>query len=1037
MSDFDTTCQQLQSIFNQFCSTQSPSEELLQEINNIPKQPQLILPILSILENQPNTKIGKLCATQINNLLRNEKNYDDSQLGEIFQKIFIILPNIQEDITRIILLDYLLKKSVENEEILNQLIQLSFHYLENQPTVKAAIHIWGLIMPIPKAYEPNIEFIYSNLFPIAINALHAEDQSTRLEAYEFFAYGFTTCVENDEQGRFITPEFCQTVTDEIVTCIQPLVESIQSENEITAFCRNLSTIIESSHDYAQDYLIQTIFEPLMSYIAEESVPCQLKLPMLLPIVSMLVDFGIEFAESLPTFIPIVINLSVELARENPEEGVYEKTNSFFENATLSLEDAELTDENGTPLTAITVYMPHIEELIGLQEPAGYLTIFLIFTSILAANPATVIELYDDIEGMIEASLAEENELLIDAALNFLLSLVNEAPTTAVHIQSKFEPILIQLISSLENITLGNLALYVLYRIYQESETEPENSLESLQFLMSMFESDNQIRHEYTFNALSALIQHMQTIPEDVYPTVKPIIEQLISSGEGAIGSAIEGYGAFATVNPYIIAEDLGSIIDVLHSALQQQDIDLIDAALTTSLNIFEPFCETLSEQIPAFFEASFAIAKRVSSVDEEEDAEQGEAEGLDVEEGNEEADRLSQLQEKKEFICGEALTLSTLLFRLVPTALADHAQELQETIQQFLFLDKPSTIITATKASPDFIIGFTQIGQNPAEFFKSILENFASSSDEDTLSEFWNALSFCYHALPNDLSLELAEPTMEIVIKILAGQHSIYNRGSKNGTLLKPDLVQPILVMVEEVLIQTGENFAPFIDQTVQGITRLLEDKNPVDRCLALVTLSMIASYFPDQEELIQIIAERLSTEASQTYQGVKFSVFLAYHFLTLANKAIVQEIAPQLLNMAIEAIKDSDSSNQNSLNAAVLWGTLVEQFELSPSQEDLEAIFTAIPAQAHNYLLKANAIFVYYGLNRWPELIAPHALPTAVTVLGSDDITQRWIPTPVAIALAQIIANAEEGAAEEIACHNQLQISNYRRHIEQLQHEA
>ena len=1034
MSDLESTCQHIQGLFTQYLNTQSPTPELLEEVNNIPKQPELIFPMLVLLENNQDPKIERLCATQVNNFMRNSKVYEQNQIDEIFDKLFNALVNVQDDITRNVLVDLAIKESQDKEQILNQLVQLSMQYLQNQPTAKTALRIWGAIMPNPRAYEPNTEFIYTNLVPVAIAALHAEDKSTRLEAYDFFAYGLTTCLNNDEEGQVFTAEYCQSITDEIVTCIQPLIESVQDETEINAFCNNVSIIIDTSYDFAESYLIQAIFEPLITYIGTDGLSSKLKLPLLTPVVSILNSFGIEFADSLPAFIPIVIKLAVEVAHENPEEGLYKRTSSFFEKATIALEDADLTDDSGATLTAMNIYMPSIEELIGLQEAEGLLAVFLIFTSILNINPATVIDLYDDIEGMIETSLGEENELLIESALEFLTNIIYEAPTTAAHIQTKFEPILIELVNSLENITLGNQALLVLMQIYECSETEPADIQTTLQFLMSMFSSDNQIRHEYTFKALSSLIQHMDEIPEDIYPAVKPIIDELISSGEGAIGSAIEGFGAFAAKEPYIVAEDLESMMGVILSALQQTDINLIHSAVITCQNLFEPFCETLAEQVPTFFEASLAIANRISAEDDEEEiAEEGGAQ-FDVEEGNEEADRLSELVENKQTVCGEALILSTLLFRLAPAALASHAQELQEIIQRFLSLDKPVTIQLAIKASPDLIIGLAQIGQNPAELFKSLIENFGASDDEDTISEFWNGVSFCFHVLPHEVSLELAESSMEIVTSILNGSYSVYNRSNKDGALLKPGLVQQMLVMVEEVLIQTGENFAPFIEATVQGISRLLDDKNPVDRALALVTLSMIASYFPAHEDLIHLVFERLQAEVEQSYQEVKASVFLAYHFLTLANKAAVQEIAPQLLAMAIEAVKDPDGSTQYSLNAGVLWCTLIQQFEIEPSQEDLEAIFSVIPAQAHNNLLKANAIFIYYAINKWPEIITPHALTTAVTVLGSDDVTQTWIPQPVAVTLAQIIANAEEGAAEAVACHNQLEILNYRRHMEQLQ---
>ena len=1040
MADFEqATCQHLRELFQQLSSA-SPPQNVLDEIRTIPTNPNLIFPLLANLETETDVILSNRFALQISNFMRKIDYYTKrGQSDEIFGKVFSILPILNNDLSRNCLIDRLGECSMETPAIIEHLVALSLQFFENPQLIKAAFHIWNTI--IIRAYEANTDFIYSRLIPAAIAALRSTDKNTRIEAYSFMGESLVVCAQNDEENAFFNPETFGSLVTEIQTTFTHIIQVLKDESELFIFSKNVEQILKyMPMDYIENYFVNPLFEQFTVFLSADELSSQFKRHILLPLDIIMIQFAGTVVQQIPACIPGIINLTVVLAKENPEEGLYKNTETFFEHAAIAFEEGGITNDDGEIVTAMSFFMPIIQELIETEDPAALLVIFLIFNSVVSSNPAEIMDIYEDIEtNIVIASFESEDSDLIDAALTFLENLAIEAQSMALHLQTTFEPILIEFISSNEENPITNKAIQVLSTIYDASESSPEDISHSIEFLLSLFESAETYRHELAFNAIINLLKYSSDVPEGLYDALKPIITELISSGEGAVGPAILGFSAFALVDPRAIEEDLPQMIEVIKTTLQNHDVpELVDFSLQALLNLIEPFIETLSPMIPELYQISLAVFEAFFSNEEDDFGEEEEEfmadDVLSLEQANEEADREGEIYRNRTNIASKAFLLCCLLLRFANEELSSsEAAKICEYLIRLMDKDSGDSVSEASRCLTDIVIGTSAVNFDIRPTIREYLANYNTISYSKAISDFWEGLSYGYRSLPHDAAIELTPDIMDIVLSLLNGESSVYNRNNQNGNLPKTEIEQQLLVMIEEIIIQTGEEFAAFLEKTFNVLLRCLEDTNKVSKGHAIRTLSFLSSFFPQHPELAQKAFEQVATLAEETFPEVRSTMFLSYHFITLANKEIVQEIAPQLLQMAMEAMKESESSYQLSDNASILWCTLVQTFQVVPSQADFDLLFSIFPTSAHNYMLRANSIFLHYALNTWPEIITPHALSTAVTVLGSDDVTQTFIPREIAIVLAQIVSTAGEGEPEEIAHYNQLQIHYLKKHIAEL----
>lgn len=179
-------------------------------------------------------------------------------------------------------------------------------------------------------------------------------------------------------------------------------------------------------------------------------------------------------------------------------------------------------------------------------------------------------------------------------------------------------------------------------------------------------------------------------------------------------------------------------------------------------------------------------------------------------------------------------------------------------------------------------------------------------------------------------------------------------------------------------------------------------------------------------------ICELAEKDLDVNYNDVKINLFQAFNFLAWANKELVAPRANTLVNLAMEMIKNEEINETTKFDPAVLWASLIELYELSPSMEELEAVINVLPGCAHDYQLKYSAHFASFLMQKYPNAIQGEPIVRfATTIIGSDDALFEYIDPNDLVLLAQAINSADPELVKTIANNNESQLQYIKEHME------
>ncbi|EAX99921.1 hypothetical protein TVAG_159410 [Trichomonas vaginalis G3] len=178
-------------------------------------------------------------------------------------------------------------------------------------------------------------------------------------------------------------------------------------------------------------------------------------------------------------------------------------------------------------------------------------------------------------------------------------------------------------------------------------------------------------------------------------------------------------------------------------------------------------------------------------------------------------------------------------------------------------------------------------------------------------------------------------------------------------------------------------------------------------------------------------ICELAEKDLDVNYNDVKINLFQAFNFLVWANKELVAPRANTLVNLAMEMIKNEEINETTKFDPAVLWASLIELYELSPSMEELEAVINVLPGCAHDYQLKYSAHFASFLMQKYPNAIQSEPIVRfATTIIGSDALFEYIDPNDI-VLLAQAINSADPELVKTIANNNESQLQYIKEHME------
>ncbi|EAX84678.1 hypothetical protein TVAG_012890 [Trichomonas vaginalis G3] len=895
----------------------------------------------------------------------------------------------------------------------------------NSNALPGVFYLWKDLICFPVIYENYGSYIMETLLPIAFHAFQGESSDVRISSLEFVI----TSIHNLIEFLEIDGETLNNICTMVINVAD--FEIKQSVQEATSYFNNLYTCIEECFD-AQEPLLPLVFK-VCAYIQDTDIPIEIRRNSV-QILTIFINMQPEnLGEGLEEIIQAVVNFSLELAQENQDEGGYKDTSLFFIEAVKAIEDIMHN--------SIQFLMPIFSSLFTAQDEQSFLVLLMISTAITSDSPTTVVEMYSDLEAVVVSCLQSEISYLIDAALDFLKELVENSPSIAVHIQEKFEEYFLQMAEN-ENV------LQILATIYNYSEIPPANPQQSLEILLQQFSSSSSYHHELAFAAISSLIKNLRDLPEGLYATVKPIIDELVISGTGAIGSALKGFAAFALADPTTVTEDLENMVKVVLEALKVKDNELINSALLTAIELFQLFPISIANYAQPFFEEGTRIAGMLARMenDEEEDFIEEEDQGMDLMNQDDDEEKYEKYYAQVCEKSGHAFQLISLIFKNYPQQFTDHADEIIDIWRGLDDNENPLALLYVYCSLPDLIFGLNKNGQDISDVFTTVIENFASKDDQDINVKLWDCIGYVIRISNAEIASQYAQKIFVNIVGILSCSQSIYLRQNEKGRL-EPIFIKPIMNAitelfvklgrtVSEIVLQIGEDgqaiTTPCLDALIPYLQNICKDKNPIVRSSAINTLSFISSYFPENTELMSSICELAEKDLDVNYNDVKINLFQAFNFLVWANKELVAPRANTLVNLAMEMIKNEEINETTKFDPAVLWASLIELYELSPSMEELEAVINVLPGCAHDYQLKYSAHFASFLMQKYPNAIQGEPIVRfATTIIGSDDALFEYIDPNDIVLLAQAINSADPELVKTIANNNESQLQYIKEHME------
>lgn len=1031
MADIGELAKQLEQLYLRFAQF-GPTDPAHEQLMQIYKNPENIEPMIFLAQNTQNPQVKATVFTGISTLIRQTKKYPEPYKSGLFDRLLPLVTVAPTPQLQLTIIDRLLKLQADNltdeerDEVLIIFANFAMQITENANLLPGALHFWDHIIHYSQLHASFGQYLVETILPLALNMFHSESEIHRCAAYEFIFHSLGEYIEFLQISEDIQAQISEAIINQVDFIIQQSI----NENQVffNAFSEMYLDIFES-HD-----LVFPIIYKIIAVLQDTEISSDIRRMLIQPMSAIIHMQADELVDEFEAMLSAMVQFTYQLAQENQDEMIYADTTDFYLEIIRGLEDC--------CGNSFEILSPQITQLLQSEDPNAFLVAFMILTAILPDSPDTVVELYNDLEEIVEVSLTSEIPTLFDAAVNFLEVLVSVNPSIAPHIQEKFEAILLQCIQNQRVLTL--LAV-----IYRSSETAPENPEASIETLIQVFSATtDSYHHELTFTAIAELVKILSDAPEGLYQKVKPIINELITSGSAAIGSALIGFSSFALCDPTAVAPDLEEMCKILLQALTMKDKEIVSGALVTAVELFQVFPTSLAGLAPQFFAESLRIANLLPKFEfgEEEEDENPEDELGD--ENRDDENEYDKFMSTLGNMSGHGLMLAGFLFNLYAENLAEQADELVEIWMAFENIENVYGLFYLYQMSHDLIEGLVKIGKDPSEIIRTMFGNFASNEDQDVRIKLWEDGAYAIRNIPAEVVAPHAQYLFEIIIGILMNKVSIYCRQNEPERL-ESIFVKPLMNCITELFMKLGASAAqltltvgedndvahgPLMDKLKPAFLKLNNDKNPIIRSCAAMTTAYIATFFPEDAELMQGAAEMLIRDIESSYNDVKVSLFQGFNYLMWMNRDILREAAPQIMQSAIDMVKSTDVSNANKFDAAVVWGSIVELYEVTPSMEDLAAVINVLPGPAHDYQLKYNAHFVLFVLNRWPEAIQGEPLLiNAVTIIGSDDKLLAILDKGEAAALANVISQADPAIVAAMAKNMELQLHYIEVHTAQL----
>ena len=1005
---------QLLTLYNYYIISGNNNEkiqEISNEISLFYNDSKNIIPILLTISKTNDQKIRLLGYTSLISIVRKQKSNFDEETIEFLDSIFQNLI-IEESINnnRVILIEqisliYSLNNKIEKFE---NLIKIAENLLENSEYLSTSLTIWNsIISNATHLIESRLSFINEILLPIISSSYSAEKKEIRISTYPLFSKLYSILEGN------ISNNLLESFSNELIHSTEMFFSTNSDSNEASLFFKSFCEIIEICTPFVEEYCFP-IFELVSNNCLNNLIDIMIRFSSL-SIFSQIMKFSpFILNDQLSIFLNNLILFSIEICKENPEEKSYYVGFEFFKESALYIEE-----ENDS----IEFFLPILNELFSNNDPITFQISFMLLTSILDASEIHIMELYDDFEPIIALSFESENIPLIEELCSFLQQLVKSAQSLASQIQEKFENYFL-------NYVENDRVLDCLASIYEVSQQEPIDSSKTLQILLDQFQSQRPEHHEAIIQVINAVIRTVDEIDESVYITIKPYLEALLQVSFTAKGKALSCFSAFSITTPKLILNDLQLFVPEILNSISLTNFQLSSDSLLTAQNLFGCFRISLLEFHQPFFEKCLEIINLFKE-DEDGHLDITQYSNNNFDSFNEEEEEAEYMRIEAEFttMIGSAFEFLGSLFSLYPESLKDYSDTILKLLIQFIEKENPSFSEQIFNASQDVIDGCNKLNISVISLIDSLINESVATDNFQILLPLWYSLGYICRICDKNTLKEISNSLMDKVITIISGKLSYYNQSLKIKRINK-EMIRPMLDLIEEFIINLGEDSKPFINDLIPLLLNIYKEKSPIIKSSVLMTLSVIVNVFPDLTNLYSTILTNSESIIHSNIAEVKSPIFLALNYLIEVNPNPLSSMAIDLYNITTKIIQDQQSSNKLIDSSIILWGSLVQIYNIEPNLEILELVLKQMPFVMNNYMLRFSAHFSIYCLNKWSNIINQYILKIIVNILGSDDKTQKAIISEDLDNLIQIAINSNEEIIYNLCRYNENTIYYFKKNL-------
>ena len=985
----------------------SETTEADEKLKEIIQNPNSIFPLFEILNTSTIEQYFKMYARVcIDNIIRNLQEFDIDFINQIKELFIQSIISEEDQLVRnnVIHTAAFLYRRIQGKIEWPELLGLTNEFLGTEDKIGIALAIFLELQLDSKTFLEISD--QQRLFEVVLQNLSNENSEIRIMCAQLLIQLFSDEITMDANA----------VLELLLQCTQRAMYDIGDEKEVRSFTNLIGNIFQ------EPYLDKFFDDPNVLTAAAESFldPLQdsnLSREIRIDLSNLITDGAVKLIENQPfekldEYLNIAINFSLYLVQEEYESRQFEYMNDFIWQIASSMENN----------TLFYSALNKIEELMSEMSVENRLVGLSILSSICEGSKAFLIDEIDKLITMItQLGDCEDDEFVIGYACQLLMELVDLIP---VELQCVINQIVQFLSEHFPAARTPETLIYILSNI----EAKPDFLPDLLSSLTELFASEEDAEAKETIIYCIASCFANPTLPqEEIFSQYAPTLIELIQSEEGFIPSCFEMFKRFIRLCPSSIESDLETILQLVLTAMESDNIQYINAGLQFIDELIAFLPNASSQYLDSIFEHLQAIKEQHPF-------------NLETpEEGDEHHSHLF-IEE------GESYPIYVSLLHCYGHLLSSFPAQMTEIADEWLHIfrkgiDPNSQLPKPASEGLLYACEGIKLMGTPSEITLSSLGfdvTIHIKSNEPKIIPYFNLAKQIIYTSSDELDTEKGQNFATGILSGIAGELQSF-LSSELSTSLDVSFQKPFFDTIFALLYaQNGQNTA--VNELLISTSKTYLNSTGMQiSTLTGEVFALLSLFLQDKEEIYRsAFVSAQNNLMVNTGPIATEAVLNTLSYLIKSDKGLfVQYMSqePQELLVLAERLVGGYCTRPficDSNAAVALFATVVVEYEIEElSPEPLQMCIENMPPPIDTFYLHSCVLFACYIYNRIPEVINEKLSNIAVHTFASLPFFIQRIPSECLVILIERLQSMDPASILQILNGNQYLFNRLARNLE------